>query len=379
MPAKITLSYIVSWTLAFLALCMLFGSHVSAGTSCTYSCPSDAQGTCYAVGYGSCSTTGNDASPGSTGSVNMTCTPSYPGSNYVEIWDDNDNIIGRLGESGFGTCSAVITPTPTPIPSKSSCSAECVSPGVWHISGLAWYGWIGSVLFNSVCNTATGMCYIVNMGGYTAASVSTPPGTYTSNLCEGTFTIPDCTNFTPTYTPTPTPTPSVTTIPPVTYPTIEPSQVVSINPNPTHVVFPTINPNPTFPVVTSTPSNISTLPTIVNYLNSDDLYNYTITTSPYSKPLVDFVKTFEDNLVSPVSTVLSYVIGPINGQTSTFAAGVNLFTAYLITFSALPVLFVYAVGVLVQYMPEKVQMVATFMIWLNVLFYTYDRYQGRKP
>lgn len=186
-------------------------------------------------------------------------------------------------------------------------------------------------------------------------------------LYRSSYTIVNC-----TATSTATPTPTVPYTYPVTYVTIPP--VITSQPYPTAlptgVVIPTIIPNVTVP------ATIAPVPTIPTF-SGNDLYNYTITISPGSYGpttfMRDLINAFSSNLFSP----LTFITSPLTNTSTGFVTSFTMMQSLLVTFGMLPVLFVYAFGALVSYMPVKVQLIAALVLWSNNVFFLYDRYQGK--
>lgn len=178
----------------------------------------------------------------------------------------------------------------------------------------------------------------------------------------------------------PTPTASVTTYSTPVYPTstwtyttVMPTQTYTFTPYTVPPTQPTMYPTITMPPTIAT---IATIPPQI--FTNDSLYNYTITSSPYSKPFVDFIKSFEDIFLAFIpGAPITLVVTPMSTVIGTFGNAVLQVLSLFVLFSSYPMLFFYAGLVLVKYMPIKVQLLIALVLWIDLLLYLKHHYQKK--
>ena len=117
-----------------------------------------------------------------------------------------------------------------------------------------------------------------------------------------------------------------------------------------------------------------TLPTLQT-LNQTALYDYTITVSPIAEPMVTFMRDWINEHVSPLINMIGLALAPIFLITNPTIEGINSMTYYLIMFAPYPGVFFYAFAIIVTYMPEKVQFLAALILWIDIVFFSYDSWR----
>ena len=319
-------------------------------------------------------------------SVNLTQNPEFymSGSGMVDVRLTATNEYGSDEEykSDYIIISGIApTPTPTPNIPWPNQTGVCWHSGITLGSGQVRDYIVHYQLTNPQGDTYSGQYqagvqnYITNQPFFTALEgqyVYQELALVTGELLwRQSYIVEDCT-VTPTVTQTiitGVPTPSVTYTIPATYPTITiPTGRYTVPVTP--VPYDTASPPPTIPVY----------PTIDFGAGSQDLYNYTITVSPLSKPVVDFLKRWLDStLKTAIGSMLAVLISPFMYILSAIPQSLTAFTSGMLTFVQFPILFLYAIGTIVRNMPEKVMIVFSIFLWWNIILYLwgYVRRVGR--
>lgn len=270
------------------------------------------------------------------------------------------------------------TPTPTPVVPWPNQTGVCWKSGIslgsqttpafdvhYQLTDPQGDTYSGNYPSGSMNVISNQPFFTALLGTYTYQELKILDGTL---LWRQSYIVQDCT-VTPTVTETsltqfPTPT-TIYTIP-ATYP------VTSI-PTYRYTIPPTGG--PTYPTITQSPL-FPTYATIAPVYSGSELYNFTITVSPVSKPIVDWIKSWLDNVIfGATDSVLGLVLSPISFITGNTALAITQTMALLIGFSAFPFLFVYGVITIIRNMPDKVVMFFALLLWINIIFYSYDRFK----
>ena len=120
-------------------------------------------------------------------------------------------------------------------------------------------------------------------------------------------------------------------------------------------------------------SVVQTYPTLSLNFSTNELYNYTVTVSPVSKPIVSWLKGWLDSYIkSAIVSFLALTISPFTYLVSGIPQSTTQLVSGLISFAAYPFAILYAIGVFVKHMPEKVRIVFAILLWSNIAFYYFD-------
>lgn len=296
------------------------------------------------------------------------------GSGVINVFMRASNSFGYDDEykpSYITVAGVAPTPTPTPNIPWPNQTGVCWRSGITLGSGQVRDYIVHYQLTNPQGDTYSGQYqagvqnYITNQPFFTALEgqyVYQELALVTGELLwRQSYIVEDCT-VTPTVTQTiitGVPTPSVTYTIPATYSTITiPTGRYTAPVTP--VPYDTASPPPTIPVY----------PTLDFGAGSEDLYNYTITVSPLSKPVVDFLKRWLDStLKTAIGYMLAIVISPFMYVLSAIPQSLTAFTSGMLTFAQFPILFFYATGTIVRNMPEKVMIAFSIFLWWNIIRY----------